>query len=125
MENQDVAALAYSTLLERVYVPTFLEKLASVYGVVPKSEQDIASLLETAGFIKAMENDGVVKKIIDNNLSDPLLKSGAELLKQAAGVSNSEVPVEAINSIANQYVSSDEDILGAALVLNELLQGNQ
>ena len=42
------AQAAHSTLVREVFVPVFLEKLASDYGIVPQNDEEVGSLLEIA-----------------------------------------------------------------------------
>lgn len=42
------AQAAHATLVREVFVPVFLEKLASDFGIVPQSDEEVGSLLEIA-----------------------------------------------------------------------------
>ena len=51
----------YATLVEKVHWPVFREKLASDYGIVARSEEDKAALLELAGILQVAKAEESTK----------------------------------------------------------------
>lgn len=48
IDEQNQAQAAHATLVREVFVPVFLEKLASDYNIIPQSDEEVGSLLEIA-----------------------------------------------------------------------------
>lgn len=48
-EELGQAQAAHATLVREVFIPVFLEKLASDFNIVPQNDAEVSSLLEMAG----------------------------------------------------------------------------
>lgn len=53
---------AHAFLMQEVYVPVFLEKLASDYGIVPQTEEEVAQLLKIASSITSIQEQELAKQ---------------------------------------------------------------
>jgi hypothetical protein len=60
--DQDLARESAIGLLNRdVFLPVFLQKLASDYNVVPQGENDLADLLDIYAYLKSADQLGLAK----------------------------------------------------------------
>lgn len=55
-QNASFPDQAYNTLVEEVYAPVFLNKLASAWGIVPSSDVERQQLLEQAGILRRVDD---------------------------------------------------------------------
>ncbi|MEM5809079.1 MAG: hypothetical protein QXH92_04170 [Candidatus Aenigmatarchaeota archaeon] len=73
-------SISYNTLLEKVYKPVFLSKLAAEYNVKPTTETDVQNLLDIAKIMRHLkETQG--KDVEQAVASNPWITKAADGLK--------------------------------------------
>lgn len=119
-ENQINATDAQNLLFSQVYVPQFLQKLASL-GVNVQTEEQAHSLLRQAHMLRAAEAEAAVKQAAVVN--DPLLVAERRLqtvLAKQAGVNDPEISL-AYEEYAGQVAAQRPDLVKAAVAYQDAL----
>lgn len=62
MSEQITPEAAHGFLMQEVYVPVFLEKLANDFGIVPQNESEVENLLKIASHLTALQEQEQVKQ---------------------------------------------------------------
>ena len=115
---------AYATVHNRVYAPCFFEKLASDYGIRPKSEQDAVRMLTMAGRLR-QAHDATEKQAAAQR--DPLAAAEAHLNKKLVKMGFAVEQPNAINpqrvKQAAAHASFDPELASAILSLEAAANG--
>lgn len=116
------AQQAIQYLAAQYGVPVLRNKLASVYGIEPKTEEELMQLIELGAMLEsqhALYQEKVASSGQRNAFLDYLLeKIGGQLPQQ---VSEDEV----IEKIASQLVQDDPIAVTAANVFHHLINGGE
>jgi hypothetical protein len=111
---------AYTKLVNEVYRPVFLEKLARDWGIVPRDEAEAQQLLDMAGELRSIENEETVK-----TGGSPVINEAGDFLKIAAqqrGHPQQPSSMDRmIQKVAADAVAADPDLATAALQFGEFL----
>lgn len=109
----DFPADAHAKLLESVYGPVFMQKLAQAYGIVPSGPEDIRQLLEMAALLRRAVAEQHWKQAAARA---SVLAEANYNLKQAMYLQSPEAANQAQNAAA--YIVSramqDPEVLEAA-----------
>lgn len=99
---------AKALLFQQVYLPTFFQKLAQQYGIVPKTEEEQISLLKTAEALRAEYERRGGKAAY--GVSEPIRK----LEKAAEALTSQDEPETEAEGLAKIAAALVETPLGEA-----------
>ena len=105
------AQAAHATLVREVFVPVFLEKLASDYGVVPQNDEEVSSLLEMAARLgEAQAQEGVKSASAQSNF----FKAANQQLGDLVGAPKDSA-LEGVVKQASDELAKRPEIMDAVL----------
>lgn len=113
---------AYGTLVDQVWGPVFLQKLANDWGIHPQSQDEIEKLVALAHRLRAgHENElhkqaGARSSVLDQALEDV----GAVLNEEGVGAQDEEFMGEAVK-VASDTVAQYPHLRDAALLYQDFL----
>lgn len=73
---------AYNVLLEKVYKPTLLTKLAEVYGIVPRNKVEEDNLIQLAFSLRSIDHNYQSIKQAADDTSNSLIVQASDALKK-------------------------------------------
>lgn len=104
---------ASAQLLQKIYVPTFMAKLAADYGIQPQSEEDTQNLLQIAAVLA----QGLQEQRVGQSPTSRFLD---EAVADLTGVHKTASDITALDDAEQQVIrdqlQNDPDLLQAALV---------
>lgn len=124
MIDQRLAADAVNTVMARVYLPTFLAKLAADYDIRPQTQEDIANLIQIAAILSGTrkERQAIKKASAEEPAVTTFLRDAANNISQAAtGITTTDLQAEAITyKVLENMVKQDDHVKQAAVVYGYL-----
>lgn len=111
------AIAAYQELYQRVYLPTFLHKLASVYGIPARNIEDVQALAKIASYLQVAEHYQKLQEASSGNATTQFYKAAAASLDKAASGFTDQDRMQAYQKLASaiQAVVHDDQLRRAAL----------
>jgi hypothetical protein len=106
------AQAAHATLIREVFVPVFLEKLASDYGIVPQNDEEVGSLLEIAARLGEAHAQEQVKSA---STQTNFLKAANQQLGNLVGGPAGDVHLQQTIKQASNELANREDLINAVL----------
>lgn len=111
-EELNQAQAAHSTLVREVFVPVFLEKLASDFGIVPQNEAEVSSLLEMAARLGEAHAQESIKSA---SAQTDLLKLANQQLGGLVGAPNVDTELSTLVKQASSELAKRPEIMDAVL----------
>lgn len=125
MISREQALAGLTKVMSDVYLPTFLAKLASDYGIHPSSQEDVSNLLQIAATLASAPQAAQVGETKMASGEAPVtvfLRDAAEsITRNALGVSNAGLQKEMIiQETLRQQMQMDPILKQAALAYGQL-----
>lgn len=105
MSEQITPEVAHGFLMQEVYVPVFLEKLANDFGIVPQNEQEVENLLKIASQLTALQEQEQVKQASSRST---LISAATDSLENVMGQLGYASPA------AEKQAAQEESLIKAA-----------
>jgi len=111
-EELNQAQAAHATLVREVFVPVFLEKLASDFGIVPQNDAEVSSLLEMAARLGEAHAQERIKSA---SAQTDLLKLANQQLGGLVGAPNVDTELSTLVKQASNELANRPEIMDAVL----------
>ena len=122
MSEQITTEQAHGFLMQNVYVPVFLEKLANDFGIVPQNEGEVAELLKIASHLEAAKEQEQIKQA---QARGSLIGAASSSLENAMGSMGFNNPKaaneEALVKAASDNLAANPSIQAALAVYHNAL----
>jgi hypothetical protein len=122
MSEQITPEQAHGFLMQNVYVPVFLEKLANDFGIVPQNEGEVAELLKIASHLEAAKEQEQIKQAQARGSLIGAASSSLENAMGSMGFGNPQVvQEEALVKAASENLAANPSVQAALAVYHNAL----